>query len=410
MFSGFLIEILRSAVESIKANKLRSLLTTLGIVIGVATVIGVMSVISGFKRYMATSFSQLGANVLYVGKYPWVMGHMSREEWNKIHKRDIVGLKEAEALKEYGSSFKYVSPSILRNMKMERGDKEAEEVKIEGVSEDFSRIINQDVSLGRFLSKDDIKYNRHVCVLGQDVVNSLFPEENPIGTKVKIKGRQFNVIGMLEERGEMMGQSMDNTAMIPYTTMTAFTGKRSTINIAVYTEEGEEAKEEIRWILRGVRNLKPNEEDDFSINSSEALIEQFNQLTGTFLLISIAIAAISLVVGGIGIMNIMLVSVSERTREIGVRKAIGAKSSEILGQFLMESVVICLVGGTIGIILGASLTKLISIMRGGSIPFHIPIWSVVLGFGFCFSIGVFFGFYPARKASKLSPVEALRYE
>jgi len=409
MFSGFLIEILRSAIESIKANKLRALLTTLGIVIGVMTVIGVMSVISGFKQYMATSFSQLGANVLYVSKYPWGFG-MSREEWKKIQKRDNIGLREAEALEEYGASFKYVSPSILRNMKMERGDKEAEEVKIEGVSEDFSRIINQDVSLGRFLSKDDIKFKRHVCVLGQDVVEVLFPEENPIGKKVKIQGRQFNVIGILEERGEMMGQSMDNTAMIPYTTMTAFTGKRSTINIAVYAEGGEETEEEIRWILRGVRDLKPDEEDDFSINSSEALISQFNQMTSTFLMISIAIAAISLVVGGIGIMNIMLVSVSERTREIGVRKAIGAKSGEILGQFLMESVVICLFGGFLGIILGASLTKLISLMSNGNVPFHIPIWSIFLGFGFCFTIGVFFGFYPARKASKLSPVEALRYE
>ena len=409
MFRGFLIEVLRSSIESIKANKLRSLLTTLGIVIGVMTVIGVMSVISGFKQYMATSFSQLGANVLYVSKYPWGFG-VSREEWKEIQKRDNIGLKEAEALEEYGTSFQYVSPSIVRNMKMERGDKEAEEVQVEGASEDFSRITNRNVSLGRFLSKDDIKYNRYVCVLGQDVVNALFPDESPIGKKVKIQGRQFNVIGILEEKGEMMGQSMDNTAFIPYTSMTAFTGKRISISIVVYAEEGKETEEEIRWILRGVRGLKPDEKDDFSINSSEALINQFNQLTSTFLMISIAIAAISLVVGGIGIMNIMLVSVSERTREIGVRKAIGAKSAEILGQFLMESVVICLFGGFLGIILGASLTKLISIMSNGNVPFHIPIWSIVLGFGFCFSIGVFFGFYPARKASKLSPVEALRYE
>ncbi len=408
MFRSFIFEILRSAIESIKANKLRSLLTTLGIVIGVMTVIGVMSVVSGFRQYIATSFSQLGANVLYVSKYPWGFG-MSREEFKKIQKRENIGLREAEALKEYGESFKYVSPSILRNMKMERGDKEAEEVQIEGASEDFSRITNRNVSLGRFLSKDDIKYNRYVCVLGQDVVNALFPEESPIGKKVKIQGRQFNVVGIMEEKGKMMGQSMDNTAFIPYTTMTTFTGKRISINIAVYAEEGEETEEEIRWILRGVRNLKPGEEDDFSINSSEALISQFNQLTSTFLIISIAIAAISLVVGGIGIMNIMLVSVSERTREIGVRKAIGAKSGEILGQFLMESVVICLVGGIIGIFLGASITKLISIVSPG-IHFHIPIWSIFLGFGFCCSIGVFFGYYPARKASKLSPVEALRYE
>jgi len=411
MFRGFLIEILRSAIESIKANKLRSLLTTLGIVIGVMTVIGVMSVISGLKKNVATSFSQLGANVLYVDKYPWFSGHRSREEWNKIRKRSNLDTKEVQALKEYGTSFEYVSPVIGRRLNMERGEKEAPEVDANGTSEDFAKIINQDVSLGRFLSKDDIKYKRHVCVLGQDVVNTLFPEENPIGNKVKIQGRQFNVIGILEERGEMMGHSMDNVAMIPFTTMAEFTGRRGiSITIAIYAENEEEAREEIRWILRGVRNVKPEEEDDFSINSSEAMINQFNQLTKTIFLISIAIAGISLIVGGIGIMNIMLVSVSERTREIGVRKAIGAKSSEILGQFLMESVVICLVGGFLGIFLGASLTKLISIMSNGNLPFYIPIWSIFLGFGFCCSIGVFFGYYPARKASKLSPVEALRYE
>jgi putative ABC transport system permease protein len=209
----------------------------------------------------------------------------------------------------------------------------------------------------------------------------------------------------------MMGWNMDNVAIIPFTTMAEFIGRsQRSITIAIYAEKKEEATEEIRWILRGVRNLKPGEEDDFSINSSEALITQFNQLTKTMFLISIAIAGISLVVGGIGIMNIMLVSVSERTREIGVRKAIGAKSSEILGQFLMEAVVICLVGGFLGIFLGASLTKLISVASNGKMPFYIPIWSIFLGFGFCCSIGIFFGYYPARKASKLSPVEALRYE
>ncbi|MEJ2306023.1 MAG: ABC transporter permease [candidate division WOR-3 bacterium] len=411
MFRGFLIEVLRSSIESIKANKLRSLLTTLGIVIGVMTVIGVMSVISGLRQNVAASFSQLGANVLYVSKYPWFMGHMSREEWNKIRRRDNIETEELEALKKYGASFKYVSPLVTRRFNMERGEKEAAEVEIHGTSEDFDKILNQEVKLGRFFSKDDIKYKRHVCVLGKMVVETLFPDENPIGNKVKIQGRQFNVIGMLEERGEMMGQDMDNIAVIPFSTMEEFTGKRRrSITIAIYSENEEESIEEIRWILRGVRSIKPEEEDDFSINSSDALIAQFNQLTKTIFLISIAIAAISLIVGGIGIMNIMLVSVSERTREIGVRKAIGAKSGEILGQFLMESVVICLVGGFLGIFLGASITKLISIMSNGNLPFHIPIWSVFLGFGFCFCIGVFFGYYPARKASKLSPVEALRYE
>ncbi|MEO0293340.1 MAG: ABC transporter permease [candidate division WOR-3 bacterium] len=412
LISGFLVEILRSSFDSIRSNKLRSFLTTLGIVIGVMTVVGVMSIISGLKRSVAKSFSQLGANVIYVDKYPWFMGKMSREEWNKIRKRKDIDLKALNALKEYGTSFKFVSPLITRGFNITRGEKEAVEVDVQGTSQDFVYIIKQNVKLGRYLSSDDLKYKRYVCVLGEDVVKTLFPEcKNPIGEKIKIQGRQFNVIGILERRGEMMGMSMDNIAIIPFPIMAEFVGEdRKSITIAISVEDEEEAREEIRWILRRVRNLRPGEEDDFSINSSEALIRQFNELTKALFLFSIAIAGISLVVGGIGIMNIMLVSVSERTREIGIRKAIGAKPSEILGQFLVEAVVICLIGGIIGIFLGASITKIISVLSRGNLPFYIPIWSIFLGFGFCGSIGIFFGFFPARKASKLNPVEALRYE
>ncbi len=407
MDRGFLAESVRSALEAIKTNKLRSLLTTLGIIIGVTTVIAVISVITGLKQQVASSFSSLGANVLYVQKFPWVMGGGGIDWW-KIRQRRDIGMQEVRALKEYGSAFKYVAPQISNRFEVKRGDKKASGVSIDGTTEDFPEIMNQRVKLGRFLSADDIQYRKDVCVLGNDVATTLFPDENPIGKNVRINGRLFTVIGLLEELGEMMGQSMDNVAIIPYTTMSKFTGIRRSITIAVLTEDEEEAREEIRWILRRTRKVKEDEEDDFSINSAGALTKQFNQLTKALFIIMIGIAGISLVVGGIGIMNIMLVSVTERTREIGVRKAIGAKSSEILGQFLLESVMICLVGGVIGVLLGFSLTKLISL--AGKIPFGMPIWGILLGFGFSFVTGVFFGFYPARKAAALSPVEALRYE
>ncbi|MCK4322306.1 ABC transporter permease [candidate division WOR-3 bacterium] len=407
MDRGFLLESLRSALEAIKTNKLRSLLTTLGIIIGVTTVISVISVITGLKQKIATSFSSLGANVLYIQKYPWVMGGAGVDWW-KIRQRKNLGMEEYKALKEYGSSFTYVAPQISNRFDVKHGDKKVDGVSVDGTTEDFPKIMNQQVKLGRFLSTDDIQYRRDVCVLGNDVATTLFPDENPVGKTVRINGRVFTVIGLLEELGELMGQSMDNVAVIPYTTMTKFTGRRRSLTITVLAEDEDEAREEIRWILRRVRRVKEDEEDDFSINSAGALTRQFNQLTRALFIIMVGIAGISLVVGGIGIMNIMLVSVTERTREIGVRKAIGAKSSEILGQFLLESIMICFVGGFIGILLGFSLTKLISLT--GNIPFGMPIWAILLGFGFSFIIGVFFGFYPARKAAALNPVEALRYE
>jgi len=407
MDRGFLLESLRSALEAIRTNKLRSLLTTLGIIIGVTTVISVISVITGLKQKIATSFSSLGANVLYIQKYPWVMGGAGVDWW-KIRQRKNLGMEEYKALKEYGSSFTYVAPQISNRFDVKHGDKKVDGVSVDGTTEDFPEIMNQQVKLGRFLSTDDIQYRRDVCVLGNDVATTLFPDENPVGKTVRINGRVFMVIGLLEELGELMGQSMDNVAVIPYTTMTKFTGRRRSLTITVLAEDEDEAREEIRWILRRVRRVKEDEEDDFSINSAGALTRQFNQLTRALFIIMVGIAGISLVVGGIGIMNIMLVSVTERTREIGVRKAIGAKSSEILGQFLLESIMICFVGGFIGILLGFSLTKLISLT--GNIPFGMPIWAILLGFGFSFIIGVFFGFYPARKAAALNPVEALRYE
>ena len=341
MDRGFLLESLRSAIEAIKTNKLRSLLTTLGIIIGVTTVISVISVITGLKQKIATSFSSLGANVLYIQKYPWVMGGAGVDWW-KIRQRKNLGMEEYKALKEYGSSFTYVAPQISNRFDVKHGDKKVDGVSVDGTTEDFPEIMNQQVKLGRFLSTDDIQYRRDVCVLGNDVATTLFPDENPVGKTVRINGRVFTVIGLLEELGELMGQSMDNVAVIPYTTMTKFTGRRRSLTITVLAEDEDEAREEIRWILRRVRRVKEDEEDDFSINSAGALTRQFNQLTRALFIIMVGIAGISLVVGGIGIMNIMLVSVTERTREIGVRKAIGAKSSEILGQFLLESIMICL--------------------------------------------------------------------
>ncbi|HHE04649.1 ABC transporter permease [candidate division WOR-3 bacterium] len=406
MVRGFLTEVLRSAAESIRTNKLRAILTTLGIIIGVTTVIAVISVIAGIQNKVTSSFSSLGSNVIYVQKFPWVMGR--RMQWWKLRKRKDITLDDYKAIKEFATSISFVAPEMHTRYTLKRKDKKVEDVTITGTSYELPKINQQDVEYGRFLSADDINYRKNVCVLGKDVVDNLFPNTEPIGQYIRISGSRFLIIGVLEQKGQMLGQSMDNIAIIPYTTYEKIYGTRRSITIAILADDRESATEEVRWILRNKRHLKENQEDDFAINSSDALIKSWNQLTRSIFLVMIAIASVALIVGGIGIMNIMLVSVTERTREIGIRKAIGAKKKEILMQFLVESVIVSLLGGIIGIVFGFGIAKVVSVFA--NIPFAMPVWGILIGFFFSFIVGVFFGYYPARKASMLNPVEALRYE
>jgi len=406
MDRGFLTELIRAAIESIRINKLRAFLTTLGIIIGVTTVIAVVSVIIGVQKKVTDTFSSIGADVIYIQKYPWVMG--ARRKWWEIRKRKDITFTEYNALKKYSTTIKYIAPEMHSRVSLKRGNKKVEAVEITGTTHILPKINQQYVETGRFLSEDDVRYRKNVCVIGTDVAENLFPEENPVGQYLKIAGNKFLVIGILEKKGNIFGQSMDNVAVIPYTTYQKIFGSRRSITIVALAENKDEAIEEIRWILRNVRKVPQGKPDDFSINTSDALIKQWNELTRSIFLVMIVVASVALIVGGIGIMNIMLVSVTERTREIGIRKAIGAKKKEILVQFLIEAVIVSLGGGIIGILLGFLLAKLSSIFA--NLPFAMPIWLVLLGFLFSSLVGVFFGFYPAKKAAELNPVEALRYE
>lgn len=400
------LESLRVSLDSIRNNKLRSFLTTLGIIIGVMTVIIVVSIIAGLESKVQQVFSTIGSNVIYVERHPWVS--MGPRDWRKTF-RNYVDFKDYRMIKEMLSSSNEIGVSISRFFPIKYKGERLDAVSVSGISENSFKIENISLDVGLPLSLEDIKYRRNVCIIGKDIQKNLFKNENPVGKFLTIDGRKYLVIGIIAERGSIFGQSMDEVVFIPYTTMIKYYGEESRrISIVVRSAIPDETIEELRWIMRLSHSLKPSDPDNFSINTQDALINQWKSLTTAIFFVMIAVGTLSLVVGGIGIMNIMLVSVSERTREIGIRKSIGAKNREILLQFLFESITISLTGGLIGIVAGFLIAFFIS--KFTNLPFAMPLWSVIIGFSFSFAAGLFFGILPSRKAASLDPVECLRYE
>lgn len=401
-------ESFKIAIDAIRANKLRSILTTLGIIIGVMTVVTVVSLISGLNKKVTDMFSSIGSNVIYVQKWPWVQTRGG--DWWKYRGRKDITLKHAEIIKQQCSNVEYVSPVDGRPLRAKYKNKKTNPVSVNGVTQEYQIISGRDLQEGRYITKFDNSHKKHVCVIGTDIVETLFPNEDPLNKTIMIGSSKFLVVGILEKKGKMLGQSMDNDIIIPFSTFRKlFIRKgREDISIAILAKNKQEAIDEIRGVLRRVRKVKSGKPDDFSINTQDVLMDMYNKLTGAAFIVMIGVASLSLLIGGIGIMNIMLVSVTERTREIGIRKAIGARYKDILYQFLTEAVVVSGLGGVIGIILGFSIAKIISHLS--NLPSAIPLWAVLLGFGFSTAVGIFFGIYPANKAARLNPVEALRYE
>ena len=395
------------AWASLIANKLRSLLTMLGIIIGVAAVIALVSIGNGVKQDIENSISSLGSNLLVVlpGAPRTPGARSSQGSMKSLKISDYEAIAKLEGVKAASPMTNGSYVVIYQNKNWT--------TSVAGVNSNFQDVNNWTMTSGRFFSDKNVQNRERVAVVGQTVVKNLFADEDPVGKEIRVKNIPFRVIGVLKSKGNgTMGNDQDDTVLIPYTTsMERVEGidylRRGYV---VAKDDGgiDRLQADIENLLRVRHNIKDTNLDDFNIQNMKSIMETVAQTTGTFTLFLGAVAAISLVVGGIGIMNIMLVSVTERTREIGVRKALGATYSVIVTQFLIEAVVISLMGGFIGIAFGIGASKIIGMVSGMSTIVSVP--TIIMSFAFSMAIGLIFGIYPARKAAKLNPIDALHYE
>lgn len=403
-------ETTQQAYDSLKANKLRSFLTLLALVIGVFSVIVSTTAVAVLDNYFKNTMSIMGSDVINVSRTPSVqMGSLSEE----IRNRKEIDFRTAENLEDRMRIGRGMSPDETFGIaKISFGDQETEpNVRVRGSNENYLLNNSYELEDGRNFTRDDIQYARNAVILGKDVQNVLFKNEYPVGKQIRFGGKPYTVIGILEPKGQIFGQSFDNFVLIPYTTALNVYGGDRNINIQLRAPEINlitETVEEITGILRVIRKVNPGENNDFEISTNETLTGTFDTFTTALYLGGFAIGFITLLGAGIGVMNIMLVSVSERTREIGVRKAVGATRKAIVSQFLMEAVFICQLGGIIGMILGIGVGNLMALWIETEAV--IPLWSVAGGFFGMLIVGLVFGVYPAYKASKLDPIESLRYE
>ena len=406
-------EVLGMALASVKAHKLRSALTMFGIAIGVFSVIGVMTAITAMRGTIESGLNILGANSFQVTKYPPIRTGGGGP--NPYANRPDVDLDTAMRFKEL-----MAGSGTSISLQLGRGGRQVfyldrktnpSNVMI-GSDENFITARKFNVDQGRNITAEDVTFGRPVCVIGRDMVKVLFLNEDPIGQSIRVDGQSFTIVGIFEEKGTMFGNSQDNFILIPITRfLQAFGRLRRSISINVQAETPEDVQPAVErsiGAMRVVRKLGPEKPNDFEIFSNDSLIEAFNNIAGVVAVAAFVISAIALLAAGIGIMNIMLVSVTERTKEIGVRKSLGARRNSILSQFLIESVVISLMGGLFGILLGVGGGNGVAMLLNADAV--IPWGWTMAGMIFCAGIGIAFGFYPAWKAARLDPIEALRFE
>ncbi len=398
------------AVTAIMSNKLRSALTLLGIIIGVMTIIAMQSLITGLRNSVREQVNVLGADTFQVQKFPAIMRH---GDWEKYRNRKNLTREEAEAVRRLVPTAENVGVEVWEfGIEVRHGErKTSPSILVAGGTPEFAVNNGYNVADGRFLSDQDVDFSSRAAVIGVEVANTLFPYSDPLGKEIKIQGERFTVIGVFEQMGSILGQTRDNHVVIPITRFEKVFGKERSVNITVKAKSPqlyETCMDQTIGVLRAVRKVPPGKENDFEIRTNQQMMEFFDNLTKYVRIVAVAIAAISLVVAGVGIMNIMLVSVTERTREIGIRKSIGAKNRDILLQFLIEAVVLSEIGGVIGILLGLGLGKLVEAVT--PVPASVPVWTVAVGLIFCSFVGLLFGVYPASKAARLNPIAALRYE
>jgi putative ABC transport system permease protein len=405
------LEAIRLSLQSLWGNKLRSILTLLGVVIGVAAVIAVVTFVSGINAYVAEKVFNLGADVFIVSKISPVITNV--EQFLEGEKRKDLTLDDYDAVSAGCSRCAMVGAMAVDNGGHVRyAEQSMTDTRVRGLTPSMPAILDLDLSYGRMINENDVEYRSNIAVIGTDLVDNLFPGRDPLSKEVRLEGQIYTVVGVGKKQGKTLGQSRDNYILIPISTFLKQYGSHTSIIISGKANgvgsQLDAAMDQARAILRARRHDLPGQPDSFAVETNENFLSLWANLSGTFFIAMIAIAGISLVVGGIVIMNIMLVSVTERTREIGVRKAMGARRQDVMMQFLIESAMLALLGGLLGVIFGIAFAKGITALIG--MPSEIKLWAVAAGLLVSTSVGLFFGVYPARRAAILDPIAALRFE
>jgi putative ABC transport system permease protein len=403
-------EAFKLALQSLWANKLRTILTLIGVVMGVASVIMVITLVKGADKFVSTKLTGFGADIFTVSRSAGVI--FSADDYFRFQKRKIVRIEDYRAVRDDCAECSDVGATIYSNATIVYNRHSSKDTGLRGYTWTMPALHNIDIALGRGFTPADEEHATHNVIVGYDVVDNLLGDGDPIGKEIRVDGVPYTIIGVGDRQGKTLGESQDDWVAVPITTYQQTYGANTSIKIYARANGGaevmERAKDDVRVLMRARRHVAPGTADDFEIETNDTFLDLWKQFSALFAWVVLGIASIALVVGGIVIMNIMLVSVTERTREIGVRKALGARQSDVLLQFLIESATLSLVGGAIGVLVGVGVGKLITLIVG--FPTSAPWWAILLGLFLASAVGIFFGVYPASKAARLDPVAALRAE
>jgi putative ABC transport system permease protein len=403
-------EAFKLALQSLWANKLRTILTLIGVVMGVASVIMVITLVNGANRYVATKLSGYGADVFTVTRMASVI--FSADDYFRYQKRKILRIEDYRTVRGACTACSEVGALLDRSTNVVANGHSSNNTEVRGYTWTMLSLNNINIAIGRGFTPADDEHGTHDAIVGYDIVDNILGAGDPIGKEIRVDGIPYTIVGVGERQGKTLGQSQDNWVAVPISTYQQIYGYNDSIDIYARVAGGAQAmtqaEDQVRVLMRTRRHDAPGSPDDFEIETNDTFLDIWKQISSLFASVVLGLASISLVVGGVVIMNIMLVSVTERTREIGVRKALGAKQRDVLMQFLIESALMATIGGVGGVGGGVAFAKLITIVVG--FPSSAPLWAVFLGLFLAASVGIFFGVYPASKAAKLDPVVALRAE